>query len=236
MVLRFTITGSQYAAITALSPNRIAFIDESNDELRTYRFSAPLFYVTNNESYPYFGVSDSGHAFAESLRVNAGLELFAAATGTRATNGTSSYALSVQGLSYFGDTVEFSRALTLASSTPATTTNSLYNQGGSLYWNGSALQQALTGTQGQTLVFDVNGNTVATSSLFVASDGSVGIGTTTPTYGLTVDGDMLLTGAIRDSLGNTGSNGQSLVSTGSGITWVDGGQLVGRAWTAADSR
>ena len=43
--------------------------------------------------------------------------------------------------------------------------------------------------QGNILVGDASGNAIATSSLFVASDGNVGIGTTSPTGRLTVSSE-----------------------------------------------
>jgi parallel beta-helix repeat protein len=62
----------------------------------------------------------------------------------------------------------------------------------------------------------------ATSTVFtVLNDGSVGIGTSTPGYDLTVDGDIMLTGAIYDNGYSSGSNGQILQSTGSGVQWAD---------------
>ena len=77
--------------------------------------------------------------------------------------------------------------ITLASTTPATTTQALYAQGSTLYWNGSSVGGVSGGTQGQTLVFDSTGSAVATSTLFMTSAGNIGIGTTTPTSRLFVD-------------------------------------------------
>ena len=80
-----------------------------------------------------------------------------------------------------------SGGITLSASTPISTSNTLYNLGSSLYWNGSVLS-ALTSTQGYTITFDGSGNQVATSTLFISSDTNVGIGTTTPYAKFTVDG------------------------------------------------
>jgi hypothetical protein len=49
----------------------------------------------------------------------------------------------------------------------------------------------------------------------------VGIGTTSPTQELHVDGNIRITGAIYDSNNQAGSSGQILQSTGSGIEWTD---------------
>ena len=69
----------------------------------------------------------------------------------------------------------------LGSNTPTTTTNRLYNQTGSLYWNGSVIAGASVGS------WDTNGSDVYRLT------GNVGIGTTTPNAKLTVAGDINLT-------------------------------------------
>ena len=91
--------------------------------------------------------------------------------------------------------------ITLASTTPDTTTYALYNNAGALYWNGLSLQNALSGTEGQTLVFNSVDNAVATSTLFVASTGNVGIGTTNPTHKLEIIGDVAMLGSNSDAEG-----------------------------------
>ena len=50
--------------------------------------------------------------------------------------------------------------------------------------------------------------------------GNVGIGTASPTHKLHVNGDMRLTGALRDSNNAKGSAGQVLSSTGSATDWI----------------
>ena len=67
-------------------------------------------------------------------------------------------------------------ALTLASTTPAATANALYNQGGTLYWNGSALDA------GGSSLWSENGSNVYYNS------GNVGIGTNSPTHQFQVYG------------------------------------------------
>ena len=54
----------------------------------------------------------------------------------------------------------------------------------------------------------------------VTADGNVGIGTTAPTHKLHVNGNMRLTGALRDSNNAPGSAGQVLSSTGSATDWI----------------
>ncbi len=87
--------------------------------------------------------------------------------------------------------------ITLASSTPVTTTQTLYNNAGTLYWNGSAVGGgSLTGTQGQIAYFSGTNTAVGTSTLFISSTGNVGIGTTTPGSALSVSGDISGTGGL----------------------------------------
>jgi uncharacterized protein (TIGR02145 family) len=57
--------------------------------------------------------------------------------------------------------------------------------------------------------------------LTLDQDGEVGIGTTNPTDDLHVDGDVRITGAIKDSSNNAGSAGQVLSATSTGTAWVN---------------
>ena len=54
----------------------------------------------------------------------------------------------------------------------------------------------------------------------LVTTGNVGVGTTSPTHKLHVNGDMRLTGALRDSNNAKGSAGQVLSSTGSATDWI----------------
>jgi hypothetical protein len=65
-------------------------------------------------------------------------------------------------------------------STPADVTNKLYNQGGSLYWSGTAL-----GTAGSAGGWTDGGANVYTTT----STDKVGIGTSTPEFKLSLDDD-----------------------------------------------
>ena len=57
--------------------------------------------------------------------------------------------------------------------------------------------------------------------LLVADSGNVGIGTDTPTYDLSVEGDAQVTGILYDSSGDAGTNGQILSTTANGTNWID---------------
>ena len=94
--------------------------------------------------------------------------------------------------------------LYLASTTPTLTTNRLYNTGDSLYWNGSLVTSSTTGswTTDGTNVYRTTGN--------------VGIGTTTPSSLLTVEGGDT-------TLATTTINGELVVNGNTTIS--NGGEL-----------
>ena len=68
--------------------------------------------------------------------------------------------------------------------------------------------------------FQIVNVTAGTIPFFVGASNNVGIGTTSPTHKLHVNGDMRLTGALRDSNNAKGSAGQVLSSTGSATDWI----------------
>ena len=59
--------------------------------------------------------------------------------------------------------------------------------------------------------------------MYIDYSGNVGIGTSVPQYTLDVNGDCKVNGAIIDSTGSTGSSGQLLSSSGTGIEWITSG-------------
>jgi len=73
-----------------------------------------------------------------------------------------------------------------------------------------------------TRIMDENGTEV----LRVA-DGRVGIGTSTPSQKLHVDGAARVTGGYYDSSNSPGTSGQVLSSNGSSTSWIDGSAIPG---------
>ena len=82
-----------------------------------------------------------------------------------------------------------------------------------------------------------------TNLLTITQTGNVGIGTTTPTYPLTVSGttyisqDLMLSGRFFDSAGLPGTNGYVLQSTATGTNWVSTSSLgiIGSASAAGST-
>ena len=74
-----------------------------------------------------------------------------------------------------------------------------------------------------TAEVEVAGNLIVdTDTLFVdVENDRVGINDDTPSYDLDVDGDARFTGALRDSSGSAGTQGQILTSTGSATSWTN---------------
>ena len=64
---------------------------------------------------------------------------------------------------------------------------------------------------------------VATTANFdgIVAAGQVGVGSTQPAYDVDIRTDMRLTGKLRDADSNAGTNGQALITVGTGVSWSD---------------
>ena len=64
---------------------------------------------------------------------------------------------------------------------------------------------------------------VATTANFdgVVAAGQVGVGSTQPAYDVDIRTDMRLTGRLRDTNSGAGTNGQALITVGTGVSWSD---------------
>jgi len=77
----------------------------------------------------------------------------------------------------------------------------------------------------QGIKFSTDGGT--TTDVFIQDGGNVGIGTTSPSQKLHIDGSARITGAIYDSNNAAGTSGQVLSSTGTGTDWVSLSEISG---------
>jgi hypothetical protein len=66
-----------------------------------------------------------------------------------------------------------------------------------------------------------------TTRFIVLGNGNVGIGTTSPSQKLHVDGNLRVTGAYYDSNNSAGTSNQILSSTGTGTDWIDLSAIAG---------
>jgi hypothetical protein len=77
----------------------------------------------------------------------------------------------------------------------------------------------------QGIKFSTDGGT--TTDVFIQDGGNVGIGTSSPSQDLHVDGNVRITGAVYDSNNVAGTSGQVLSSTGTGTDWVSLSEISG---------
>ena len=79
------------------------------------------------------------------------------------------------------------------------------------------------GEAGTSMEFNVDGS----NAIFIDSSQNVGIGTSSPSQDLHVDGNVRITGAVYDSNNVAGTSGQILSSTGTGTDWVTLSEISG---------
>ncbi|MFC1678129.1 hypothetical protein ACFLZ9_00150 [Patescibacteria group bacterium] len=86
---------------------------------------------------------------------------------------------------------------------------------------GTSSPQAKLSVQGasQEAIIDLASSTGA-SIFYINNQGLIGIGSTSPYQELSINGDLALTGGLYDGNSSIGSNGELLMTTGSGIDWV----------------
>ena len=87
---------------------------------------------------------------------------------------------------------------------------------GLLQGNGTGVVTALSGTTGQVPYFSGPGTIATSSSLFLASNGNVGIGTTSPVHKLSLTGN----GEVSIALGSTTASSLWTNDQGGAIKWV----------------
>jgi len=85
-----------------------------------------------------------------------------------------------------------------------------------------------TGTSGQTLRH--NGTSWIGSSTLYNNGTNVGIGTTSPSQKLHVNGNLRLTGSLYDAGNLPGTSGQLLLSTGTGVQWTNPANISDGDW------
>ncbi|MBI5465805.1 MAG: hypothetical protein HY974_00780, partial [Candidatus Kerfeldbacteria bacterium] len=105
-----------------------------------------------------------------------------------------------------GDVNVESGGIRLASSVPGTTTYKLYNNNGTLTWNGNVLAtgSSVSGTTGYISKFTTS--SALGDSLIYETSSKIGIGITNPSYTLDVSGDIRATGTIYGGVSTTGTS------------------------------
>jgi hypothetical protein len=107
----------------------------------------------------------------------------------------------------------------IASGTPSGTTYQLYNSGGTLYWNGSAVGGTVSGTANYIPVF--TSSTAIGNSVMYQSSSKIGIGSTSPVNLL----DIGPNGGIHINTGTPTNTNFALYNVGGSLYW--NGSAVG---------
>ncbi|MFZ5376876.1 MAG: site-specific integrase [Patescibacteria group bacterium] len=95
------------------------------------------------------------------------------------------------------------------------------------------IQQVIKGYSSQTSDLTQWRNSGNTILSVVNASGNLGIGTTSPTQTLHIQGNARLTGALYDVNNETGTSTQVLSTTGTGVDWVDVNTLTSQYWQRA---
>jgi len=75
--------------------------------------------------------------------------------------------------------------------------------------------------------------TLSENDLYSAVSGNIGVGTASPVYKLDVDGDLRITGRLRNYASMGGMSGQILSATVSGFEWIDPEEILDGDWIAS---
>lgn len=186
-----TAYGSGWNGVTTIAPSKNAVYDEM--ELR-----AP-------KANPTF----TGTVTADVLTATGNVTLGNAVGDTVTVSGTMTVA----------EESTHSKAITISNAVPGTTTNKLYNDGGTLYWNGVTLDtggSSVTGTTGTIGVFT----------------GAAAIGDSIITQDTSGATDIVaIAGALElDQVSAPGTTTDRLYNVGGTLTW--NGSALGSGWSA----
>ena len=137
--------------------------------------------------------------------LTSGKGLYISSTSTGLTGNLSEIVLSGNNASNTGNVLRVAQTGTSSAAVPLMVTN--------------------LGTGASFRVNDETGDNDSTPFIIDAS-GNVGVGTSSPSQKLHIDGDMRLTGAFYDGSNGKGSNGDILTSTGSSTKWDSVGNVM----------
>jgi hypothetical protein len=214
-----TATTTNLVATNATSTNLFATLADFTTGIINTLSGTTLTYISASTT----NISASGEAYlatASTTNLTAtnattsSLFVKSAFSSPNATIGalTATSSLAVFGSASFGATATstFSTAGALTLSTPLAVPSGgtgATSLSGLLQGNGTSPITAVTGTAGQFPYFNGTNTLIATSSVFLASSGNVGIGTTSPTDALEIQGNYILGGGGTSVLTLSNSTG-----------------------------
>jgi len=189
-------TGSDNVALG----NNALFLNTGNNNIAVGRGAGNN--ITTGSNNIVIGYYSGAPSASASNQLNIGNLIFG--TGLDATSTAISSGNIGIGTTAPNNRLAVNGAITLASSTPLTTAGALYNQGNTLYWNGSALGGSSQWTTSGANIYYNTGN--------------VGVGTTTPSAKLAVVGPASL--AQTNPGLNSGNGTVTTVGTDTVITYT----------------